>query len=95
MREFDDNLEAEAITAEEITVGQTDGDQEQHLLLAYHMHSRLMDVAALASSTGLFKWQVKRHLKPKVIARMSPTTKALYCEALELSLQELGELPAD
>lgn len=106
MRELNDDTDFDAIPAEGIGLEQTDLDHAQRLQelrqqvaeglsapLAYHMYSRHMDVSELAVQTGLFKWQVKRHLKPRVFARMSPTTKAVYCEALDLSVKELDELP--
>jgi hypothetical protein len=61
--------------------------------LEVHMFRRRMDVLLLAQSTGFFRWQVRRHLKPAPFARLSPAKRARYAEALGLEVEGLGRLP--
>ncbi|WP_439133130.1 hypothetical protein [Pseudomaricurvus sp.] len=62
--------------------------------LEYHMYTKRMDVTVLAQSTGLFKWQVKRHFKPAVFHRLSTNKLSRYAYVLGLSVDELQQLPA-
>jgi len=61
--------------------------------LAWHMFNARMDITVLAQSTGFFKWQVKRHLQPKIFARLSAAKLARYEEALGLSAAQLNSVP--
>lgn len=63
--------------------------------LEFHMYDRRMDLATLAQSTGLFKWRVRRHLKPAVFKRLKPALLARYAEALGISRETLMRLPED
>ena len=61
--------------------------------LEYHMYDRRMDLQTLAQCTGLFRWRVRRHLRPAVFARLSPALLARYADALGLSVETLRSLP--
>jgi len=61
--------------------------------LEVHMCRRRMDVVLLAQSTGFFRWQVRRHLRPGVFASLPPAKRARYGEALGLDPRELDVLP--
>lgn len=61
--------------------------------LEYHMYARRMDVLVLAQSTGFFRWQVRRHLRPGAFRRLSAARRARYANALGVGVQELGSLP--
>lgn len=61
--------------------------------LEVHMYLCRMDVTLLAQSTGFFRWQVRRHLKPKHFARLSREKLARYADALGLAAEELVRLP--
>ncbi len=61
--------------------------------LEYHMYSRRMDITLLAQSTGFFKWQVRRHLRPQVFSSLSARKLQRYEQALQLSATELASLP--
>lgn len=91
---------------EEIVLDQAIAEFEQHCqqarnniqqgtssTLAYHMYRCRMDETVLAQSSGFFKWQVKRHLKPKPFAHLSDNKKKRYAQALGISLSELNSLP--
>ncbi|MEJ2060456.1 MAG: hypothetical protein P8Y64_08210 [Gammaproteobacteria bacterium] len=62
--------------------------------LEYHMYACRMDLPTLAQSTGLARWRVRRHLKARVFARLSPSLLARYAEALGLDVEALKRLPA-
>ena len=94
--------------AEEIALSQAIGECErltqsarareargQSSPLEYHMYSKRMDVVVLAQSTGLFRWQVRRHLRPKPFARLSIRTRERYAYALGLSVDDLCTVPVD
>ena len=63
--------------------------------LEFHMCRCRMDVLLLAQSSGFFRWQVKRHLRPAIFASLSPAKKLRYAEALGLNLAQLESLPSD
>ena len=60
--------------------------------LAYHMTKHQMDIALLAKFVGLWAWQVRRHLRPKVFARLSPAVLAKYASLFGLSRSELQDV---
>ena len=67
--------------------------QELASPLEYYMYQHRMDLTVLAQSTGFFKWQVKRHLRPGVFNKLSERKLTRYAEALGMSVLELTTLP--
>ncbi len=63
--------------------------------LEYHMYHQRMDISVLAQSTGFFKWQVRRHIKPEPFSRLTDNKLARYQEALGLSAAELRSMPKE
>ncbi|MFV0276113.1 MAG: hypothetical protein ACK5HY_02870 [Parahaliea sp.] len=61
--------------------------------LEYHMYRNRMDLALLSQCTGFFKWQVRRHLRPAVFARLSDRQLQRYLAAFNLNADELRSLP--
>lgn len=61
--------------------------------LEYHMYHARMDVLLLAQSAGLFKWQVRRHLRPGAFRKLSRTRRERYAEAFGKPADELDRLP--
>lgn len=61
--------------------------------LKYHMLRRQMTPRLLASTTGLWGFQVKKHLTPKGFEGLRPEVMALYADALGLSVEELRTVP--
>lgn len=57
--------------------------------LEYHMYRARMDVELLSQTTGLWRWRVRRHLKPAVFRRLPPALKARYAEALGVPVEVL------
>ena len=61
--------------------------------LAYHMGARQMTPTLLASHMGIATWRVKRHLKPRVFARLSPELLERYADCLDLPASDLAGVP--
>lgn len=57
--------------------------------VAYFMQKKLMDVALLASYTGKWQWQVKRHMKPLVFQGLSEAMLQKYADVFGITVQEL------
>ena len=60
--------------------------------LEYHMYRARMDVELLSQTTGLWRWRVRRHLKPVVFQRLPLALKARYAEALGVAVEVLGKV---
>lgn len=61
--------------------------------LEYHMYDQRMDLTLLAQSAGVFKWRVRRHLRPAVFARLNNKMLQRYADALGLKIQQLSLTP--
>jgi hypothetical protein len=57
--------------------------------LEYFMYKRRMDALVLAQAMGLFKWQVKRHLKAKVFQRLDEALLNQYARILRVDVRRL------
>jgi len=55
----------------------------------YYMELHKMDVPILASYSGFWQWQVKRHFKPAVFGRLSAKKLQKYADVFEISIEEL------
>jgi hypothetical protein len=60
--------------------------------LEYHMYRARMDPALLAQATGLWRWRVRRHLRPGAFARLSASLRERYAEALGIPVEALARL---
>lgn len=78
---------------EEIRLTVAEIEQGTLSTLAYYMVASQMDVGLLARYTGLFKWRVKRHLRPQVFAGLKPALKEKYARLFKIPLTELEHLP--
>lgn len=63
--------------------------------LAYHMVANQMDEKLLAEYAGLFRWQVRRHLRPGPFSRISLKLRERYGSLFSLTAEELGTIPDD
>lgn len=63
--------------------------------LFFHMYAQRMDPQVLAESTGIFKWRIKRHFRPKTFQKLSAAMLARYADALGISTDTLCSLPLD
>lgn len=60
--------------------------------LEVHMYRARMDLALLAQTTGLWRWRIRRHFRPRVFARLSARLRRRYADALGLSLEALERI---
>jgi hypothetical protein len=90
--------------ANQLAVGEVNAHIEQALAavragtasaLAYHMARAHMDARLLAAYSGLWVWQVKRHLQPKPFQQLTDKVLRRYADALGIDLATLtGKVPA-
>ena len=59
--------------------------------LEYHMYRARMDLELLSQTTGLWRWRVRRHLRPAAFARLPLALRRRYAEALGVSVETLGK----
>jgi hypothetical protein len=60
--------------------------------ILYFMELRLMDLQLLSDYTGFWKFNIKRHLRPKVFHSLSEKKLSIYAKVFEVSLEELKNL---
>jgi hypothetical protein len=60
--------------------------------LEVHMYRARMDVPLLAQTTGLWRWRVKRHLRPGAFERLPAALKQRYADAMGIPVEALGKL---
>lgn len=57
--------------------------------IGYYLEKCMFDIPLLAAHVGKFQWQVKRHLKPEVFAKLSPRMLEKYAKAFDISVGAL------
>lgn len=60
--------------------------------LAYHMTRNLMDVNLLAEYMGIYRWRVKRHLRPEIFKRLKRPLLERYAKLLRVTVEELTDI---
>jgi len=60
--------------------------------LLFFIEYRLMDTGILAGYTGFWKWQIKRHLNPKVFNKLSDKQLQKYAEAFNIKVEDLKSM---
>jgi len=61
----------------------------------YYMELNLMDIALLSLYTGIWKFNVKRHLKPKNFVGLKDKTLQKYAGAFEIGIDKLKNFNPD
>jgi hypothetical protein len=61
--------------------------------LAYHMARHQMDPVLLAGYADLFRWQVRRHMKPAAFRRISSALAERYAAIFRITPGELMKVP--
>jgi len=87
------NRQAWEVIAEQLTEVLERAKAGEVSPLAYHMARQQMDVAMLAGYLKLYRWQVKRHLRPEIFARLDRKLLARYADLFRISVAELCALP--
>lgn len=68
-----------------------DWQQGRVSVIQYLMYHHRLDPAGLAQATGLWKWRVRRHLRPDIFPRLSSRTLQRYAEVFGMDLQQLKD----
>lgn len=63
--------------------------------IAYFMEINKMDNGILAGYVGMWRWRVKRHLKPAVFKKLSDRILAKYAEAFDITVTTLKNYSGD
>ncbi|MDT8317028.1 MAG: hypothetical protein RQ824_03420 [bacterium] len=87
------NSQAQAVIQKKIEAARKEALEGTASPIKYYMEINQMDVALLASNVGIWKWRVKRHLKPKHFNKLNSSILLKYAEALRISLDDLKNLP--
>lgn len=61
--------------------------------LAYHMAGHQMDDRLLAGYAGLFRWQVRRHMRPGPFSRLQPGLLQRYAAIFRMTAEQLCRIP--
>ncbi|OVE72038.1 hypothetical protein BVX93_02215 [bacterium B13(2017)] len=61
--------------------------------LKFHMFKHQMTISLLSEYTGIWKWKIKRHLKPSIFNSLSEKEIQQYADAFNISINELREIP--
>ncbi len=60
--------------------------------IEYYMELHRMDLPILASYVGLWRWRVKRHLKPSVFKKLPAGILEKYATVFDISVEELKNI---
>ena len=78
--------------AERVAVARVRVEKGEASPLLFFMESRLMDMPTLKAYTGLWGWQIKRHLTAKGFERLSEKKLQRYAEAFGVSVEDLKSM---
>ena len=60
--------------------------------LLFFMEKKLMSVPILAGYTGIWRWRIRRHLRPAVFRKLPENLLRRYAAAFECSVEELKSM---
>lgn len=63
--------------------------------IEYFMYKKWMDPLTLAQAVGLYRWQVKRHFKPRVFNKLGEKTLNEYARIFGVSIDALKNFPEE
>lgn len=63
--------------------------------IEYYMYKSRMDLGTLASITGFFQFNIKRHLKIKTFSKLSEKVLAKYADAFDIEVENLKDFKND
>ena len=76
---FDDLVDA---ARERVRAGQSSP-------LEFHMYRACMDIPLLAQVSGLWRWRVRRHMRPAVFSRLSKALRTHYAQTFGIEPDQL------
>jgi hypothetical protein len=60
--------------------------------ILFFMEKRIMDIGIVASYTGFWKWQIRRHLRPEIFRKLSQKKLLRYAEAFNVTIDDLKNM---
>ncbi|MEW6335429.1 MAG: hypothetical protein AB1558_14295 [Thermodesulfobacteriota bacterium] len=63
--------------------------------IEYYMYRKWMDPLTLAQAMGLYRWQVRRHFKPGVFAKLDDRMLGEYARIFGISAGALKHFPEE
>ncbi len=63
--------------------------------IEYFMYRKWMDPLTLAQVMGLYRWQVRRHFKPRVFKMLDDRTLSEYARVFGVSVDALKSFPEE
>jgi len=57
--------------------------------ILYYMELKIMDLSIISAYTGFWTWQIKRHMKASVFAKLSNKKLQKYANLFEVSIDEI------
>ncbi|MBC7553697.1 MAG: hypothetical protein H7257_06930 [Taibaiella sp.] len=57
--------------------------------IAYYMQKNLMELSLLAKYAGKWQWQVTRHMKPEVFAKLDRAMLDVYAGIFNITVEEM------
>lgn len=60
--------------------------------LEYFMYHHRLDLPQLAQAVGLFRWRVKRHMRPQVWAKLNNKLLQRYADVFGMSIEEFASI---
>jgi len=77
-----------AVARQKVTAGEASP-------VLFFMEYRLMDINILKDYTGLWKWQIKKHLRPAAFNKLSQKILQRYADAFNVSIDKLKSMDID
>ena len=62
--------------------------------IAYYMEKNIMDIALLSKYMGLWRWTVRKHLKPKHFSKLSDKLLSQYADIFNITVKQLTDINA-
>lgn len=87
------NSQAHDVIRAKVREARKEVEQGKASPLKYYMEINQMDLSLLASNAGIWKWRVKRHLKPDIFNKLNRETLQKYADALRISMGDLKKIP--
>ena len=60
--------------------------------IAYYIEKNIMDVGLVAQYMGMWKWTVKKHLKPRNFAKLNDDVLQKYAKVFNISKEDLVDI---
>lgn len=89
------NYQAQDVIRARVKEARKEVEEGKASPLRYYMEVNQMDLSLLACNAGIWKWRVKRHLKPEIFKRLDKETLQKYAHAMRISMEDLHNIPGE